>query len=91
MDVVDAVVILGVAGIAASSLYFYVTFTSKVQKEMQEYQQQNITLRAQGKPRDWWQEVLVEAAKHPEWFEKLSPLISSGQLQQLLMDKLKSR
>lgn len=84
MDFVDGFVILGTVWSLIGGVYLYVTYTATKARELEEFKQENISLRQQTKPREWWQEILIEMSKRPETFDKVIGMLQNGSLQSLL-------
>lgn len=88
MDLVDGVVILGSVWSLIGGVYLYITFTSEKNMQLEQFKQENITLRKDIKPREWWQDAVVEFLKHPEYVEKLLPVVGNTNLQGLIQQFL---
>lgn len=91
MDLIDGAVILGVVWSILGGAYLYVLHYSKQAMQIEEYRQQNITARANSKPREWWQEVLVNVSNNPEILSQLMPLIGNANLQTVLQNFIQKK
>ena len=74
MDVTDAIVCFGIMATAVSSVYLYLRWQSATSRELEEFRQLKISERAQNRPREWWQEAIVNLTANPAVIEKLLPL-----------------
>jgi hypothetical protein len=91
MDLIDGVVIIGAVWSIIAGAGLYVYHTAITSRELEEFKQQNITLRAQNRPKEWWHEVAIEVAKHPEVLDKIIPLVGNVNLSTLLQNYLMKR
>lgn len=84
MEPLDAIVILGTVWSCMGGLYIYLTWKRQTDTALEEYRQAQITARKDMKPREWWQDVLVNLSNNPTVIEKLLPMLQSGALGQLM-------
>lgn len=69
-------------------LYLHFVYRGKITRELEEYRQMQISQRQMSRPKEWWQEVIVELAKHPEILSKVIGIIPQGILQNVAGQKL---
>lgn len=91
MDIFDAVVAIGFMGTCISSVWLYVNYGAKVSRELEELKHENLMTRAQTRPKEWWQEVLVNLSSNPEVISKLLPLVGNVNLQGIVQQALQNQ
>lgn len=84
MDITTAVVIVGSIWSVIAGVGIYVYYTGVTSRQLEEFRQENISLRAQNRPKEWWQEVVVNLSNHPEIIEKLLPMAGNTSILQIL-------
>lgn len=89
MDLVDGFVVLGSVWSIIGGVYLYIKLTSASSMQIEEYRRENISLRAQNRPKEWWQEVVVNISSNPAILDKLLPLIGNANLQSTLQQLIK--
>lgn len=90
MDTTLAITIISTVWslVAAGWLYLHFVYSSKIDRELEEYRQMQISQRQQTRPKEWWQEVVVELAKHPEVLDKVIGLVPKGIVQDIAGQQL---
>lgn len=84
MDLITGVVIVGTVWSIIAGAGLYVYYTAITSRQLEEFKQENITLRAQNRPKEWWQELLLEISKHPEYLDKLPGIVSNPAILQAM-------
>lgn len=88
MELIDAIVVLGVIWSILVGVYLYLRYYSAQAMEMERFRQEKITERKEMNPREWWQDVIVNVSSNPAMVDKLTPLLGQINLAEALQQFL---